>query len=146
MRVSEILAVSSFLLAIASAQQVLEGRQLHGDPGESRSQFFTETFNQSPSGFAPRPTFEGGWQLGLILGFVTTGCFMLYGVIVLIWDERNRHIEFKQRVLQDESKLMHTHNVQVQEMDQFRREFADREASLGKNLDEEERARLAEIN
>ena len=41
---------------------------------------------------------------------------------------------------------MHTHNVQVQEMDQFRREFADREASIGKNLDEEERARLAEIN
>ena len=71
---------------------------------------------------------------------------MLYGVIVLIWDERNRHIEFKQRVQQDESKLMHTHNVQVQEMDQFRREFADREASIGKNLDEEERARLAEIN
>ncbi len=88
MRVSTLIALSSMLVAFASAQQVLEGRMLHGDKGDSKSKTYTEVFNQAKDSHASPPTFEGGYQLGLILGFITTGAFMIFAVSTLIYDER----------------------------------------------------------
>ena len=111
MRVSSLIAFSSFLLAVASADQVLEGRLLHGNPGETKSNYYTEVFNQDQDSHATPPTFEGGYQLGLILGFATTAAFMIFAIITLIYDEYMRHVNFKLMVMADKDRLKTRHNV-----------------------------------
>jgi len=145
---SALVLASAMLCAFASATEALEGRQLHvGNKGESRSNYYTKEFPEGAAYHGEVPTFEGNAQLGLILGFITTGFFMIFGVVVLIQDECKRHESFKKIVSDDIVKLKTTYNVTDAEIQQYENEFLERESMRGKAVDvEKERLAIAEIN
>ena len=98
MRVSttSLLAMGAAICALAEAKSAIRGRALDvTDKADSRSKAFTDVFNTSPNSFGSPEAFEGGYQIGLILGMITIAFFMIFAVIVIVWDEKNRHIRFK---------------------------------------------------
>ena len=112
MRVSTLLAASSALALIASAEQVLQGRSLHNeDPDDSRSETFTIKIPHGPEFHGGEETFEGMYQVGVILGFIVTGLFMLFGAVTLCMDEANRHKMYKFKIMEDEQKMRSTYKV-----------------------------------
>ena len=53
--------MSVLLSAMVSAENVLKGRELHGSKGDSRSMYFTNTFNWSPNSHGPKAEYEGAY-------------------------------------------------------------------------------------
>ncbi len=150
MRVSALLSLAAMLATISMAESPLNRRQLghEYDASESRSEYYTLEFNYDQDSHGKDETYEGYYQIGLILGFITTGCFMTFGVITLIWDECNRHKNFKEQVRKDEFILRNNHNCSEDAMESYKKEFADRERLRNKSKAERdaEREALAEIN
>ena len=143
---STLLFASALLVAFGSAQQVLEGRQLHQDKGESRSKYYTNTFSQGDKYNGGHEEFIGGNLAAVVIGFVCTGIFMIFAVINLIVDEYQRHGAFRKKVDND-IKSLKLKGVDDSTLEKWAREFADKELARGKPKDtEEERQRLAEIN
>ena len=143
---STLLFASALLVAFGSAQQVLEGRQLHQDKGESRSKYYTNTFSQGDAYNGGHEEFIGGNLAAVVIGFVCTGIFMIFAVINLIVDEYQRHGAFRKKVDND-IKSLKLKGVDDSTLEKWAREFADKELARGKPKDtEEERQRLAEIN
>ena len=118
MRVSALLAFAAFLATVAQADSALGRRALKHEynKDDSRSEYYTLEFNTDKDSYGPEETYEGWYQVGLIIGFITTGCFMTFGVITLIWDECNRHKRFKEQVRKDEFKLRNTHHCSEETM------------------------------
>lgn len=121
----------------------------NGDKGDSRStKYYTEVFNMSPETYGPEEEFEGMYLIGMILGFVTTGLFMIFGFIAIVRDECKRHEDFKANVEKEKNKLTAVpYSMDASQMRILDKEFRDREESRGKAVDvEKERRELAEIN
>ena len=143
---STLIFASALLVAFGSAADVMRGRQLHDAKSESRSQYYTNVFSEGDKFNGGHEEFIGGNLAGVIIGFVATGIFMIFAVVNLIIDERNRHIAFAKKVENDiqDLKLRGTDDATIEK---WKREFAEKEAARGKPVDtEEERRRLAEIN
>jgi len=158
MRVST-LAMGAVLCAFASAKSALRGRSLDDtatfmgsvddfrDKDDTRSEAFTDTFNVSEDSHGPQEEFEGGYQLGLILGFIVTGVAMLFAVVVILNDECKRHTKFQKMVEDDIHQLKAKHGCSQADIDRYMTEFEDKEKLRGVKVDaEEERKKLAEIN
>ena len=98
MRVFALFAALCGLLvtSVAAHDQILRGRGLHAmDNSESLSvEGYTKVFCMSDRCHAPPPEFEGGALIGMILGFGVTGCFVIFGFITIILDEKRRHIAY----------------------------------------------------
>ena len=121
MRVSGLVAIASLFACYAHAEEVLRGRNLKdGNKEDSRSNYYTEKFNLREETHGPEDTFEDGYQIGVILGFIVTASFMIFGVITIIWDEINRHKRFKEQVRKDESRLRNDHNCSEETMRLYR--------------------------
>ena len=122
--------------------------QNNGDAGDSRSQYYTNVFNMGPETHGEQEEFEGMYLIGMILGMVTTGLFMIFGVIVILRNEVKRHYEYSDDVQKAKNKLTGKQfECSVSDMNAYAKEFKDKELSRGKAVDaEEERRRLAEIN
>ena len=107
MRVSSLLVLSClFMSYVAAANGALRGRKLHAEKEDSNSeQGFTDRFCMSDKCYAEKPEFEGGTLIGIIVGFVVTGLFMLFGVVVIIRDEIKRIHDFRDQLVQDRNKL-----------------------------------------
>lgn len=121
----------------------------NGDKEDSRSiKYYTDVFNMGPDSYGPEEEFEGMYLIGMILGFVTTGLFMIFGFIKIISDECKRHTTFKDNVEKEKKKLTGApYNCDASTMTQYGKEFKDKENNLGKKVDaEKERRELAEIN
>lgn len=120
----------------------------NGDKGDSRSQkYYTDVFNMGPDSYGPEEEFEGMYLLGMIIGFIVTGFFMIFGVIVIVRDEILRHKRFEMDLEKVKNTLRTTYNVSAGMMGTFATEFRDREAARGKKKDAEaERKALQEIN
>lgn len=135
MRVSATLAMGAVLCAYASAKSALRGRSLDSDisfqgsvgdfreKDDSRSGVFTDTFNVSPESHGPAEELEGGYQIGVIVGFIVTAIFMIFGVIVILNDECKRHDKFKQMVEDDIHQLKAKHGCSQQDIDRYLNEF-----------------------
>ena len=147
MRVSAI-AILAALCMVASAETALKGRALYDRKKEdSRSQVYTDTFNMSPNTWGPDATFDGGNQIGLILGFVITGCFMIFAWGTLIWDEKQRHEAYRKLLLQDENYLRTMLRCGPDDFAIFEKEFEEQErARFDTKEAAKQRAELAEIN
>lgn len=107
MRVSSLLVLSClFMSYVAAANGALRGRKLHTEKEDSNSeQGFTDRFCMSDKCHAEKPEFEGGNLIGIIVGFVVTGLFMIFGVVVIIRDEIKRIHDFRDQLVQDRNKL-----------------------------------------
>ena len=84
-------------------------------------------------------TFEGGYQIGLVVGMITTWAFMIFGIITILTDEVRRHKRFTLEVLTDERKLRTTYNCSEDDMAYYEKEFQDRERLRNMNVKERER-------
>ena len=143
---STLLLASALLVAFSSAEQVLGGRNLHQEKGESRSKYYTDVFSQGDSYNGGHEKFEGGYLAGVVCGFIVTGVFMIFAVINLVVDEYQRHGAFQKKVDND-IKSLKLKGIDDATLEKWAREFADKELNRGKPKDtEEERQRLAEIN
>ena len=149
MRVSNLLFLGAALAAMTSAE-VLKGRALHGEESDTRSvNGYTRVFTYESNTRGAPETFEGGYQIGLVVGMITTWAFMIFGIITIITDEVRRHKRFKLEVLTDERKLRTTYNCSEDDMAYYEKEFQDRERLRNMNVKERERLEreaLAEIN
>ena len=81
------MAVCALLGAVVQAGQVLEGRVLHEDKENSRSNYFTDKFAAEEGTFGPPAEASGANLAGLVIGFLCTGFFIIFAVITLICDE-----------------------------------------------------------
>ena len=72
-------------------------------PVETDYPDFTETFAQGPDGYGKDYRSEG-WelsersQIGLLVGFICTGIFILFALVQIIVDEVKRHSDFENKV------------------------------------------------
>ena len=72
-------------------------------PVETSYPDFTETFAQGPDGYGKDYRSEG-WelpersQIGLLVGFICTGIFILFALVQIIVDEVKRHSDFENKV------------------------------------------------
>ena len=108
MSTTVVVAACALLCTLGAAEEtVLRGRALHNsEKGDSRAtKYFTDFFNVSKNTHGEAPEFEGAYLVGMILGFLVTGGFMIFGVTTLILDEIKRHKDFKKLLLKDESAL-----------------------------------------
>lgn len=142
MRVSSLLVLSClFMSYVAAANGALRGRKLHGDKDESNSeQGFTDKFCMGDECHAPKPEFDGANLAGLIIGFVVTGLFMIFGVIVIIRDEINRMHDFREQLVQDRDKLRRQ-GIDDGTLAKYDGEFMTRETAKKKTAEELERER-----
>ena len=123
MRVSNLLCLGAVLAAMTSAE-VLKGRALHGEQSDTRSvNGYTKVFTYEPNTRGSPATFEGGYQIGLIVGMITTWSFLIFGIITIIADEIRRHKRFKMEVLSDERKLRTTYGCSEDDMAYYEKEF-----------------------
>jgi|Transcript_43156 hypothetical protein len=148
MRVSALIAASSLLFAAAAASDVLKGRSLHQTQGESKSNLYTITFKEGPNTNGGPEEFEGGNLIGLIIGFVCTGIFMIFASIEIILDEIARHASFKKKIVQAESELLtYVKYCDRTTVNKWLQEFEEKEKARGSKVDtEKERKELQEIN
>ena len=150
MRVSNLLFLGALLTVMSSASEVLRGRALHGKPEDTRSvNGYTNVFTYEKDTRGKPETYEGGYQIGLIVGFITTWSFMVFGIFTIIRDEINRHYRFRGEVQEDEGKLVRHYGCSSEDMLAYEKEFRDREKLRNMNVKEREaleRAALAEIN
>ena len=165
MRVFDMLAIAAVLCAGVSAEKKLSfsstptptanpenyriRSENNGNKGDSRSQkYYTEVFNMAPDSYGPEEEFEGMYLLGMIIGFIVTGFFMIFGFIVIVRDEVLRHKKFEEDLEKEKKKLTSdTYGVSSGMMATFAAEFRDKEAARGKAVDAEaERKALQEIN
>ena len=94
------------MYAIAQAEEVLRGRKLHeGDKNQSRSKYYTDTFINKPENVGKPADYEGMYGIGLIVGFVLTGLFMIFAIFWIVKDEIDRHATYKQKIQDDIKKL-----------------------------------------
>ena len=77
---------------------------------------YTQVFTYEANTRGAPETFEGSYQIGLIVGMITTWSFMIFGIITIIVDEVRRHHRFKLEVLTDERKLRTTYNCSEDDM------------------------------
>ena len=93
-------------------------------------------------------TFEGSYQIGVILGFIVTGCAMIFAVSVIIADEFGRHKDFAAQILKDEDILLTKLGCSANDIDRYRTDFITKEnaVAMSKAEEEAEREKLAEIN
>ena len=148
MRVSALIALSTLLCTFASAEESLRGRSRHlRDKDNSRSQVYTDNWNLAPNTYGPDADFTGGLQIGLILGFIATGAFMVFASIVIILDEKKRHRDFAELVVKARNKLRSL-GCDNSDFAQFDNEFAEREKNrfISKEEAEKQRKALAEVN
>ena len=145
---SALIAASALLCAYAAAEDVIVGRELHsGNKDDSRSNYYTKSFNVAEGTFGEPQSMTGSYQIGVILGFVTTAVFMIFGVTVIILDEVQRHNNNWRLVRKAEKELKNNHGYKEDQLEAIRREFKDKEAIRGKKVDaEKERQELAAIN
>ena len=142
------LAILSVICATAQASP-LEGRLLHaGKESESRSNYYTNEFTQTPDAYGEHEEFEGMYLYGMIIGFIVTGIAMIFAVTTILLDEVNRHKRFEADVQNSINTMKSTYECTQQDIDAYLKEYAKKEELRGnKKLAEElERARLAEIN
>ena len=101
----------------------------------------------SPESHGPHEEFTGGYQIGLILGFVVTAFAMVFAVVVILNDECNRHDRFKKLIEDDIHQLKAKHGCSQADIDRYLAEFEDKEKIRGQKVDTEaERQKIAEIN
>ena len=143
MRASFILAAICLLFASVTANdQILRGRALHTSPEDTKStKGFTKVFCMSHECHAEPAEFEGGHLIGLIVGFVVTAGFMLFGVIVIIKDEIDRHGKYAQQLIDDRIKLRAAGATDA-DIAAYDREFFERENAKKKTAAELEKERL----
>ena len=144
---STILLASALLVAFASASDVMKGRQLHLEKSESKSKpYYTDYFTQGEGYHGAHEAFIDGNLVGVIIGFIATGIFMIFAVVNLIIDEKQRHINFQKKVDNDISDLK-LRGVDEATLQKWAKEFQEKEATRGQARDlEKERQELAEIN
>ena len=109
-----VLAACALLCALGAAEEnVLRGRALHVDnKADTRAtKYFTDVFNVAPNTHGEAPTFEGTYLAGIIVGFLVTGGFLIFGFTAIVWDECKRHEDFKKQLVKDENTLRNTHHV-----------------------------------
>ena len=151
MRVSSsLIALCAVLFACAAAEEPLHGRMLADRvKADTRAKgWYTDTFNWSKTSYGPDETFEGGMQVGLIVGFISTGIFMIFAVSWLIYDEVKRHETFKRQVEEDWARLQRYVGSDPEDKRKYELEFAEREATrkMSKAEAEAQRKALAAVN
>jgi hypothetical protein len=77
----------------------------NGNAIDSRSKYYTNVFNMGPETHGEQEEFEGMYLIGTILGFVTTGLFMIFGFIVIVADEVKRHETYSSDIAKLKKKL-----------------------------------------
>ena len=90
MRVSApaMVCLASMLCILATADEAIHGRSLHeGNKSDSRSKYYTLSFNLAPNTHGEPEEFEGAYLYGLILGFIATIGFIIFGFSAIIFDE-----------------------------------------------------------
>lgn len=143
------LALLSVMMSSFAEAKPIEGRMLHaGLESESRSNYYTETFADAPNTYGTNEEFEDAYLWGTIIGFIVTGIAMIFAVTVIIYDEIKRHEKFTKDVIDSERVLRSKWQCTASDIEGFKAELAQRElARTNKKLaDEQERARLAEVN
>lgn len=115
MRVSNVLTLAALLCASAVAQDFsntvvepvgsadpssyLIRSENNGNKADSRSKkYYTDVFNMASDSHGASDEFEGMYLVGLIIGFITTGFFVIFGAIVIVKDEVDRHKKFAANV------------------------------------------------
>ena len=140
--------LASMLCVLATADEAIRGRSLHeGKKSDSRSKYYTESFNVAANTTSDKEEFEGAYLYGVILGFIATVTAVFFGFSVIIYDEVKRHETFKFNVQSSKDKLTHHHGATPEDLILYDKEFAEKEATRGQTADaEKERLELAEIN
>lgn len=142
MRVSSILAAISLMMVSAMANETLRGRALHTEKDETKStKGFTDIFCMTEQCHAEAPEFEGANLIGLCVGFTVTAGFMIFGVIVIIRDEINRHKKYAADLINDRDRLKRAgaSDKDIQDID---RQFFEKENAKKKTAAELEKERL----
>ena len=85
-------------------------------------------------------------QVGLLLGFISVGLFLLYANFKVIMDEMKRHAKFEQDIEESELSLQNDYKVDQGELDQIKREFAQIESGEFGQKNGEEEDEMADIN
>ena len=95
------------MASVTEAEQVLKVRDLHsGVPGDSRSSAFTKEFNEAANTNGGKDDYEGMYGVGVIVGFVLTGIFMIFAMAWIILDEIQRHKAYAAKIDEYRSRLM----------------------------------------
>ena len=120
---------------------------LHEEPETSRSIVFTHDFAHTADTYGVPEEYTGANLVGAIIGFLVTGIFMVFAIIMLINDEIKRHKEFAQKISDDKRKLKSIYNVDQNQLDAWEREFEEKDKLvMTKEARQAEREKLAEIN
>ena len=106
---------------------------------------YTNTFNLNPdSYYTDGEVLTSTSQIGLILGFVALGVFLLYAFVMVIRDEWARHEDFKKKVADALNELRSRYQCDAREIENYERDFDEAEARGHKTADDG--ANIAEIN
>eukprot|EP00351_Strombidinopsis_sp_SopsisLIS2011_P006191 CAMPEP_0116876840 /NCGR_PEP_ID=MMETSP0463-20121206/8708_1 /TAXON_ID=181622 /ORGANISM="Strombidinopsis sp, Strain SopsisLIS2011" /LENGTH=124 /DNA_ID=CAMNT_0004523699 /DNA_START=68 /DNA_END=442 /DNA_ORIENTATION=+ len=116
----------------------------YSSTGEEFQNPFTETF-ASPD-VIPELELTDVSQVGLLLGFISVGLFILYANFKVIMDEMKRHAKFEQDIEEAELTLQNEYKVDQAELDQIKREFAQIESGEIGQKNGEEDDEMADIN
>lgn len=138
--------ISSFVLAalMCACTMAQDENVYYSSTGEEFLQPFTETF-ASPD-VIPELELSETSRVGLILGFLAVGLFIIYANIKVIIDEKKRHQKFEEDIEEVERTLQNEYKVDENELNQIKEEFAQMESGeLGEKNGEED-ADLADIN
>ena len=123
MRVSTLLCLGACLLSVATAEfrpGDCEDDDIERRIADSRSQqYFTAHFNLAEDTRGDRATFDGANLIGMIVGFVVTGAFMIFASAVLIRDEMNRHAKFAMTVEDDIKVLTQDYKVDMKTIEKW---------------------------
>ena len=85
--------------------------------------------------------------IGLIVGFVLTGLFMIFAIFWIVKDEIERHATYKQKIEDDKKKLTRDYDWTAENIRVALAEFAEKEKLRGQKRDvAAEQAELAQVN
>ena len=143
MRVSPLFAALCCMLMSSAFANHLKGRSLNDFKKEDSlsSDGFTDQMCMSDVCFGPDPEFDGANLIGVILGFVVTGAFMIFGIFVQIRDAIKRVDDYHADLRKDIQKLR-DQGCDAKALASYENEFYERENAKKKTAEEMEKERL----
>lgn len=131
------MVLAALFAACASAEAAY-----YSSTGEESQLPYTETF--APLDLPEQPLTETS-MVGLILGFVTVGIFLIYANIKVCLDEKKRHAQFESDIAEAELSLQKDYGTSPEELQQIKDEFVQMESGQlkEKNADDDD---MADIN
>ena len=106
---------------------------------------FSSSFNNAPGTYGAEREQSTTW-IGIIIGFVCTGVFIIFSLTWVIIDECNRHESFTEQIKKDKELLKREYGKNNQDWQGYENDFEIFDAKNADQLEEEERAEMGKIN